>query len=73
LLGLQIRAQYPKYTVGLDVNENGLPATLKVKYADGKAIAIDAQGKGVPELIDALLAPTEVMREKEDAVEMDKN
>ena len=32
-----------------------------------------AQGLSLPDLIDALLEPTEAMRDKEDAVEMEKN
>jgi hypothetical protein len=46
---------------------------VRVKYADGRSLDVAAQGLGVPDLIDALLAPTEAMREKEDKTELEKN
>ena len=68
-----MRTAFPKYTVGLETNELGQPAALRVKYTDGRALDVAAQGLGVPDLFDALLAPTEAMREKENQVELDKN
>ena len=70
--GKAIRAA-SKYTVGLETNESAAAATVRVKYADGRSLDVAAQGLGVPDLIDALLAPTEAMREKEDKMELEKN
>jgi len=70
---LQIRALHPKYTVTLDLNDNGLPAVLDVKYSDGAKVQIAAQGKPLSDLFDELIAPTEAIQEKEESVEMEKN
>lgn len=69
----QIREIYSKYTVGLELGELRAAALIRAKYVDGRSVDIHAEGMSVPDLLEALLAPTEVLREKEDAVEMEKN
>ena len=71
--GRAVRAANPRYTVALASAEGGTPARLRVVYADGRKADVPAQGLSLPDLIDALLEPTEAMRDKEDAVEMEKN
>jgi len=71
--GRAVRAANPRYTVAMASAEGGTPARLRVVYADGRKADVPAQGLSLPDLIDALLEPTEAMRDKEDAVEMEKN
>lgn len=71
--GRNVRAANPQYTVGLVTHEGGAPAALKVTYADGRTATLPAQGLSLPDLIDALLEPTEAMRAAEDATELEKN
>lgn len=69
----KVRKEFSKYTVGLEVNQNGLPAVVKVVYVDGSKLDIPAQGKDAGELMLDVLGGTEGMKDKEDAAEMEKN
>lgn len=69
----KVRKEFSKYTVGMEVNEHGFPAAVKVVYIDGSKLEIAAQGKDAGELMMDVLVGTEGMKDKEDVLEMEKN
>lgn len=70
---LQIRKQFPKYTVDLEINSRGLPAQVAVKYNDGKGHTVSAQGKNVQDIMDDMASFIAPMQEKEDMDALEKN
>lgn len=70
---LQIRAQYPKYTIARTENEDEKPATIAVKFVNGKAITINAQGMNLYDVLEAMRQHTGSLEEADEITEMDKN
>lgn len=57
----------------MECTEDGVPASVEVKFANGKSVVIPGAGKSVWDLYDDMLEHTAELEFKEEMVEMDKN
>lgn len=70
--GGKVRAAYPKYTTKLVTTTDFKPAQLRVKFLDGRELTMEATGRSVADLYEALRDVSAELEEKEDLAELDK-